>query len=159
MRFTAIQYCNTKPTDPGWHSSHRLWRESSAKRKIKCAMEEARITDIPIVCVIPIRMLEAWLLFDESAIRNAAANPNGKCQLKLPAMKEIENIPDPKSRLSQLLKDASGLTGRRLAKFNQNRAIYLLAQDINNFAPLDNLSAFQDLISDLSATLQTQGWL
>src|SRR4051794_15078621 len=30
------------------------------------------------VCVVPIRMTEAWLLIDESAIRRASGNPNGK---------------------------------------------------------------------------------
>ncbi|MEO1341499.1 MAG: hypothetical protein AAFV28_10255, partial [Cyanobacteria bacterium J06635_13] len=127
--------------------------------EIECAVKTAGITDCPIVYVIPIRMLEAWLLFDESAIRSAAANPNGKCQLKLPAIKEIENIPDPKSLLFQLLKDASELKGRRLNKFNQNRATFLLAQIIDDFAPLYNLSAFQDLKSNLFNTLRNQGWL
>jgi hypothetical protein len=32
----------------------------------------------PHVCVVPVRMTEAWLLQSESAIRAAADNPNGK---------------------------------------------------------------------------------
>ena len=30
---------------------------------------------IPTVCVVPVRMTEAWLLFDISALRKAASNP------------------------------------------------------------------------------------
>ena len=32
----------------------------------------------PTVCVVPVRMQEAWLLFNEGAIRSAAGNPNGR---------------------------------------------------------------------------------
>ncbi len=32
----------------------------------------------PIVCVIPIKMIESWLLFNEDAIRKVVGNPNGK---------------------------------------------------------------------------------
>ena len=34
--------------------------------------------DKPAICVIPVRMQEAWLLFDEIAIRHAAGNPHGR---------------------------------------------------------------------------------
>ena len=36
------------------------------------------------VCVVPIRMQEAWLLLDETAIRTAAGNPHGHRLLELP---------------------------------------------------------------------------
>lgn len=35
------------------------------------------------VSVVPIRMTEAWLLFNEHAIRTAAGNPSGKQKLEL----------------------------------------------------------------------------
>ena len=37
-----------------------------------------RTYNIPHICVVPVRMTEAWLLFDEKAIRKAAGNPNGQ---------------------------------------------------------------------------------
>src|SRR5947207_5493239 len=40
----------------------------------------------PAVCVIPVRMQEAWLLFDAAAIRRAAGNPNGQENLILPPL-------------------------------------------------------------------------
>ncbi len=41
---------------------------------------------------IPVRMLEAWLLFDEDAIRRAAGNPNGKEDLDVPIPNRLESI-------------------------------------------------------------------
>ena len=38
-------------------------------------------------------MTEAWLLFDESAIRVVAGNPNGKNPLNIPDLSVVEQIP------------------------------------------------------------------
>jgi hypothetical protein len=35
----------------------------------------------PVVCVVPVRMQEAWLLIEEAAIRQAAGNPQGQVPL------------------------------------------------------------------------------
>jgi predicted ATPase len=57
-------------------------RELLEKRvaEIHSVVSEAAQTKLvpPVVCVIPVRMQEAWFLFDESALRRAAGNPNGK---------------------------------------------------------------------------------
>lgn len=42
---------------------------------------------LPAVAVVPVRMLEAWLMFDEGATRRAAGNPNGTTPLNLPRLK------------------------------------------------------------------------
>lgn len=66
-------------------------------------IEEATVSvDVAIVAAVPVRMIEAWLLFDESAIRLAAGNPNGTTPLGLPGMPRAESVPDPKL----LLRDA-----------------------------------------------------
>jgi hypothetical protein len=135
--------------------------ESREKRldEIQEAIELAKITDVPVVSVIPIKMLEAWLLFDQPAIRKAAGNPNGKCQITLPALNKAEELSDPKSELLKILMDASGLKGRRLKKFNETQSIQRLADLIDDFSPLKDLSAFQALKTDLAETLKKQGWL
>jgi hypothetical protein len=94
------------------------------------------------VQVIPVRMTEAWFLFDEPAIRRAAGNPNGTTELKLPSLDEIERIPDPKERLHEALRTASGLSSRRLARFNPGKAVNEVAMLIDSFAPLRSLPAF-----------------
>jgi hypothetical protein len=90
----------------------------------------------PYLGVVPVRMQEAWLLFDESAIRQAAGNPNGRTQLSLPQLKRIEDLPDPKQDLYQLIKLASGLNGRRLKKLSLSSCAIRVADYIVDFSPL-----------------------
>jgi hypothetical protein len=120
-------------------------------REIGEAMERvaAEIGRKYCVCVVPVRMQEAWLLIDQSAIRRAAGNPNGRKALALPDVSEIESIPSPKNRLLQLLKDASELRGRRLKKFRPTKHIHLIAANISDFSPLRQLPAFQRLEADI----------
>ena len=94
-------------------------------------------------------MQEAWLLFNEQAIRQAAGNPNGKEKLNLPPLKSLEKLPDPKETLHQTLRDACGLSGRRLKKFSTHQAAHHVANYIDDFTPLLQLSAFQQLEQDV----------
>jgi len=103
----------------------------------------------PWVCVVPIRMQEAWLLFNEVAIRNAAGNPNGQVVLNLPKLSTVEEIPDPKQILHHQLKAASGLHGRRLKSFSVSGAAALVTQYVSDFTQLRALPAFRHLESDI----------
>ncbi|MCJ7687521.1 MAG: DUF4276 family protein [Desulfobacteraceae bacterium] len=87
----------------------------SRYREIRNALQEATKLGFqaPAVCVVPVRMTEAWLLFDEPAIRFAAGNPNGKNPLDMPDLSIIEQVSDPKDVLFEILREASGLRGRR----------------------------------------------
>jgi len=117
-------------------------------REVKEAMERV-IDRTYYVCVVPVRMQEAWLLINQSAIRRAAGNPNGTKALALPDVSEIESIPSPKERLLELLKDASELRGRRLKKFRPTKHVHLIAANISDFSPLRQLPAFQRLEADI----------
>jgi len=97
------------------------------------------------VCVIPVRMTEAWLLFHEPALRKAADNPNGQQPLGLPKLSQIESLPNPKQTLRELLRAASGLPPQRLRRFREDRAARLITQFIEDFSPLRKLSAFSRL--------------
>ena len=112
----------------------------------------------PIICVVPVRMLEAWLLFDEKALRRAAGNPNGQQPLALPRHHELEQLPDPKSMLYELLREASGLRGRRLQQFKPRGYRPRIAQLIKDFSPLRGLSAFDALEADVKRMIAEQGW-
>ncbi len=129
-------------------------------REICNALQEAekRGFQVPAVCVVPVRMTEAWLLFDERAIRRAASNPNGTNPLDMPDLSLIEQIPDPKSLLFEILRDASGLSGRRLKKFNTGECRIRITELISDFSPLQQLSAFQRLENDISA-LKQNAWV
>ena len=123
---------------------------------------EAAISSIPsgpesAIGVVPIRMQEAWLLFDESAIRKAAGNPNGSQELELPSLSRLESLPAPKSFLLQCLRTASGLAGRRLKQFRGRQAARLVAEYIDDFSPLLELDAFRKLDSDIKTEFQRRG--
>src|SRR5947209_4717743 len=61
--------------------------------EISRAIDDAANTGLvsfpPTICVIPVRMQEAWLLFDVAAIRRAAGNPHGQENLILPQLNRI----------------------------------------------------------------------
>jgi hypothetical protein len=111
------------------------------------------------VCVVPVRMQETWLLFDEAALRTAADNPRGRMPLEIPSLKKLEDVPDPKDVLWKLLATASGLRPGRLRRFDPTPRIHRLADLIEDFSPLRRLSAFQALEEDLKRLLTQQSWL
>jgi hypothetical protein len=110
------------------------------------------------VCVVPIRMSEAWFLFDEVALRMAAGNPQGQQLLDLPSVKELEQLPDPKERLHRLLRDASGLHGRRLKRFAVDGKVLRIADFIDDFSSLRVLSAFHTLEEEIKWVVNHQSW-
>lgn len=112
----------------------------------------------PVVCVVPVRMQEAWFLFDVPALRAAAGNPRGSQPISLPNLRDVESEPDPKLILHDALRMASGLAGRRLKSFNAGQRVHRLAELITDFSPLLALSAFGVLDRDLRAIISEQRW-
>jgi hypothetical protein len=111
------------------------------------------------VCIIPVRMTEAWLLHDEAAIRRAAGNPNGTCALEIPAVKRLDALADPKSVLKQALLTASEATGRLRKRKARDFGVmrHRVAELIDDYAPLRSLPAFQALEADLGHVLDPHG--
>lgn len=134
--------------------------ETATRRKRVAEIQEARAgIEVPAVCVVPVRMTEAWLLFDEAAIRRASGNPNGTIPLKLPPLKTIEQLADPKDALHGLLRQACELTGRRLKDFSVTSAAVRVASIIENFTLLRRLSAFRELEEELQQLCREQHWI
>lgn len=113
----------------------------------------------PTVCVVPVRMQESWLLFDEAALRLAADNPRGDIRLSLPPLHRLEEIPDPKELLYGLLYQASGLRPGRLSRFHPAARIHRLAELIEDFSPLRRLPAFQALETEVTALMNERCWV
>lgn len=109
------------------------------------------------VPVVPIRMQEAWLLIDEVALRRAAGNPNGREKIQLPPINKLESLSDPKKMLYNLLRQASGLSGRRLKQFNVGQSVYRLAELMTNFSALRSLSAFEQLEKNINELSKVVG--
>lgn len=94
-------------------------------------------------------MQEAWLLFDEQAIRWAAGNQNGKMPMKLPPLKTIEHLSEPKEILNDLLREARGLGGKRRSKGHISHTTQRIADYLDDFTPLRQLGAFRHLESQI----------
>ncbi len=135
-------------------------KESHAARlkEIETAVSKTKWHDeARSIPVIPVRMLEAWLLFDRDAIRRAAGNPNGKEVLAIPSPSRLESVAEPKDLLCQLLTTATGLKGRRLSKFRPLTKRHLVAEEIEDFSPLEVTESFQHLAKMVRGYLESVG--
>jgi hypothetical protein len=136
-------------------------REPREKRidEITTALAKAQFQSIPpTIGVVPVRMQEAWLLFDERAIRHAAGNRSGRHLLDLPPIRDLERLPDPKSVLHECLKQASGLKGRRLKSFPVHRHARRVAELVDDFSPLRALQSFAALEDDIVQIVERRRW-
>jgi len=137
---------------------HRDAEREPREVRVREIRQQISTLAAPAICIVPVRMQEAWLLFDEKALRRAAGNPNGRTVLTLPDLDEIEQIPDPKELVHGMLRQASELPSRRLRRFNPAVAIHRLAELIDDFSPLRGLPAFQALESDVRTLLVERSW-
>jgi hypothetical protein len=112
----------------------------------------------PHVCVVPVRMTEAWFLFDEAKIRRAAGNPAGISKLSVPPISKVESLPDPKETLRELFVLATELPQRRLKRFKFEQAVHRLAELIEDFSPLLQLQAFRQLEDELKTVIKSSKW-
>ena len=134
-------------------------RISREKRTGEIRQALAKIAHPPAACVVPVRMTEAWLLFDEMAIRKAAGNPNGNQPLELPVMNDIESLPDPKKMLHDLLRAASGhVRRRRLNRLSVGKLAFRVTRLTSSFMPLRELAAFRNLEEELLEIIADRNW-
>ncbi|QDQ82663.1 hypothetical protein [Paraburkholderia megapolitana] len=107
-----------------------------------------------IIPIIPVTMLETWLLADHDAIKRVAGNSGHVGALQaIPAMRQLEGIVDAKSVLLDALCEASEVEGRRLQKFKKRffdmRA--RLTLDLDPGGPVQNLPSYARFRSKVSA--------
>jgi hypothetical protein len=118
-------------------------RQAEIRDAVDCVRSNG-IT-LPSIAVVPVRMTEAWLLFNVDAIKEAAGNPNGTVPLSLPRPADVENIPDPKVVLHELILTATNLSMRRRKRFDVHKAVHRIPEGIGDCSPLRDLSAFRYL--------------
>jgi hypothetical protein len=121
---------------------------ATRRRSIREAARQSSL-EVPAIPIVPVRMTEAWLLHDEAALRRAAGRPNGDVPLELPSPQYFERT-DAKAKLSNALRKAADLTGRRARKFSPLVARSRLATLIEDFTPLRRFESFQDLERDVA---------
>jgi hypothetical protein len=117
-----------------------------------------RIESSKLVKVIPVRMMETWLLIDELAIKVASGNRNNRMNLDLPSALRLESIADPKSLLDDLLRLSSGNRSRRLDRLNLRQAVHRVAENIEDYSLLRQLPAFNCFETDLRRVLEELGF-
>ena len=106
-----------------------------------------------IVCIVPVTMMETWLLINQDAIKKAVENRNYAGIVDLPALSRLESIKDTKALLHKILLTTSELKSRRSKKFNIHHAVHLVAENIKDFSPLRKLPAFREFENDLKTAV------
>ena len=139
------------------HRDAETVRREQRVKEIQEAKARCANPELLSICVVPVRMTEAWLLFDEQAIRYAAGNPSGTVPLAVPS-DSFESIPDPKAVLHELLLTASELTGRRKKRFQPEQCVHQVAGRIEDFSPLRRLRAFLAMEHELVSIIREKGW-
>jgi hypothetical protein len=129
-------------------------RESRAERRTEILGATPKEDHQSLVCVIPVRAQETWLLIDEVAIRKAARRPSGREPLALPRPRNLERLADPKALLRLAIRTATGLKGRRLARFDIGAALSRLPYLMEDFRPLAQLAAFRAMEAEVKAALR-----
>ena len=133
------------------HRDAETASRASRVGEIRRALEQAGVQGPTYCCVVPVRMTEAWLLFNEIAIRRAAGNPAGEIRIELPP--SPESLPDPKRVLHDLIRTASGLSASRRKSLPVHAAVHRVAELITDYSPLRNLTAFAEMEWDLMPVL------
>lgn len=106
------------------------------------------------VGVVPVRMMEAWLLADEAAIRRVAGRPRGTEPLDLPPPHELEDVSDPKQMLKDVLLQAGAPRGaRRRKRFASDFDAFRkqLAENLPVGGSLERLAAWVRFRDDVTA--------
>ncbi|MEO7913018.1 MAG: hypothetical protein ABIV47_25500, partial [Roseiflexaceae bacterium] len=79
--------------------------------------------------------------------------------LQLPRVSELENLPDPKENLNELIREASGLNSHRRKKIPVSMYAQRVLEFIDDFTLLRRLSAFNALEDETKSTLREHDWL
>lgn len=112
-----------------------------------------------LVPVIPVRMVEAWMLADPEALRAIVGTVLSPDELGIPMRAhEIEGEAQPKERLAAIMHIAYTQRPRRRRHVGIGDLYRPLADQIS-LQRLNRLSAYQQLVDDLTTTLTSLGFI
>jgi hypothetical protein len=108
-----------------------------------------------LVPVIPVRMIEAWMLADGNALRNVLGTNLDHQMLDLPRRAAlVETIADPKYRLNDIIRKINAVAGsRRRQPINLNAKLEPLARQID-LNKLFEVPSYRTFVNDLAQTLE-----
>lgn len=109
------------------------------------------------VGIVPIQETEAWLLLDETAIREVAARPSGRNPLNLPSPRHVEDKANPKELLQEALIRAASVTGRKLPKFRADFSAHRkqLLQNLPTDGSLHEVKSWIRMRDDLQTAIES----
>lgn len=131
-----------------------LVREQEVSEAAQDIFELGRV--IPIV---PVTMLETWLLADTDAIKRVAGNSAFRGAIScIPVSRRLESARDTKQILMEALCEASGTQGARLGKFKKrfSEMRARLTVDLDPQGPVQNLPSYQAFRQKLSSYAQNK---
>lgn len=108
------------------------------------------------VAVVPVQATEAWILADKKELLRSTHSRLGENEIALPKPRDIEQISDPKSKLWQVLLEASQTTGRRRKRFRQDlkRIRYGLLENLDVEGPVSSVPSWQRLRRDVRRAME-----
>lgn len=112
-----------------------------------------------IIPVIPVTMLETWLLADAEAIKRVAGNSGYKGSLEcIPGISRLEKVRDSKQLLCEALCEASQTQGSRLKKFKGRFADMRarLTFDLDPNGPVKGLDSYRHFRTQVNRFSQTR---
>ncbi|XUP37339.1 hypothetical protein WAE31_06630 (plasmid) [Xanthomonas axonopodis pv. vasculorum] len=123
---------------------------AARQKEIKAACDGICDSDL-VIPIIPVRMLETWLLVDSRAIRRVAGKMGQDKIECIPALKNLEHVADSKKLLLDALCECSELQGIKLKKFKNlfGKMRARLVSAIDPDGPICQLPSYLQLKNDL----------
>ena len=132
---------------------HRDAEHETVAKRVEEISQSTPAGTHPIVCVIPVRMTESWLITSDKAIKEAVGNPHSTKNLGLPEKNKIESC-DSKAMLFSALREASEFGAQRRRKFKPERFRQRVAELTTDLTALRKISSFKLMEDALLDILQ-----
>lgn len=135
---------------------HRDAENETIAKRVEEISQSTPAGNHPIVCVIPVKMTESWLITSDKAIKEAVGNSHSKAKLDLPAQNKIESC-DSKAVLLSALTKASEYGAQRRRKFKPELFRHRVAELTTDLTALRKISSFKKMENALKNILQQRG--
>ena len=130
---------------------HRDAENETVAKRVEEISQSTPAGKHPIVCVIPVKMTESWLITSDKAIKEAVGNSHSKAKLDLPAQNKIESC-DAKAVLFEALTQAREHGAHRRRKFKPERfrqRVAELTTDLTALRKIPSFKLMEDALLDI----------
>lgn len=128
--------------------------ERTAEEKIAEVRQAVSVRSEPLVPVVPVREIEAWILADPAALARASALSAAAAAGLVPKRaRDVEEIVDPKKVLAAATAGTSG----GFARANQAERFARIAEHVD-LARLRQVPSFQRWLTDMTEALARLGY-